>query len=318
MVHSILLVLFLFTSSACSGQTKFYFGEEDQKVNKPNPTLNVEGVGKHLQHKDEFNQKQKGVLDILVVIDNSSSMRQEQSELSKNLPALLEYVKESDWQIAVISTSRQDCLNERITKNTTDYANKYKNMVNLGIDGSDVELYFYQTIQGLKGECQGTTTAWLRENSTIAILIVGDEGTKCDPYYNYNIIPTDMPCKSSHLTTYLKSIRSETNAKVYGLLKVSSWTADELSIFAAYGSISDTSYSNTLQKISQNVQDTLEDVFPLSQIPSSNVKVVVNGDAPLNSSKYTIDTKSKQLQFNKGYVPPDKATIVVTYDYLTD
>ena len=280
--------------------------------------VTVKGMGNYAKQIDEFNQNQKGVLDILLVIDNSGSMQDEQDELANNLPALLEYIKNSDWQIAVISTTKDQCLSARVTKHTPNFARRYKEMVNLGTGGSSSELYFYQAIQGLKGRCSNKNTTWLRDNSTVAVVIVGDEGSRCNGYGL-------QTCKSSDLSTHLSRIRPNGNAKVYGLLPSSSkWQVEVstdptvLSIFAAYGSIHDTSYADTLRKISQNVHNVLGNVFALSQEPSGVVNVVVNGQE-LTSAQYTIDIEgNKQLKFDKGYVPPEKATIAASYRYLVE
>ena len=288
-----------------------------------NDTSDVQAMGAegYVQYEDKFNQSQKGVLDILLVIDNSGSMQNSQYRLKQNLPALLQYVSASDWQIAVIGTKINNCLSERITKHMSNFEDKYKQLIDLGAHGNG-EYYFYKAIHGLKGECNGTTKSWLRNNSTVAILIVGDQHNECHGHHDGDdsgSLPSDALCASSDLTAHLNSIRSSGNAKVYGIVSSSAFNrySNELSIFADYGAISDTSYAGTLEKISQNVQEVLEDVFMLSQVPSGEVKVVVNGNA-LASSKYTIDAQGKQLKFDQGYVPPEKASIVATYNSLVE
>src|SRR5690606_41180852 len=49
---------------------------------------------------DTFMQTtQTGVLDVLIVIDNSGSMAEEQNNLAGKLQPLLSYVQGADWQI---------------------------------------------------------------------------------------------------------------------------------------------------------------------------------------------------------------------------
>ena len=274
---------------------------------------NAAGIGEYAEQEDKFSQDQKGVLDLLLVIDNSPSMADNQIELANNLPSLLQYVSKSDWQIAVISTTENDCLSKCITKHTPNFEEEYKKLIKLGTGGSDKELYFYMAVAGLKGECNNISTAWLRD-STVAVLILGDEPDTCRHYISINWLPAGMPCASSDLSTYLDSIRPDGNAKVYGILysHFNSYDPDAFNIFAAYGDISDTSYADTLQKISQNVHSVLEDVFTFSQVPSGDVKVTVNGTT-LAKSQYIID--GKHLRFNQGYVPPENSSIVATYPY---
>ncbi len=277
----------------------------------------AEGIGSYAEQRDEFNQSQKGVLDILLVIDNSASMANEQDQLASNLPDLLAHIRGSDWQIAVISTDERDCVSAPLTRDTIDYERSYRDAIRLGVEGSAQELYFHQAIKGLEGGmCRNTDTTWLREDSTVAVVIVGDERPIC---YQKS------PCtRSGDLRAHLDSIRPKGEAKVYGLLpSPGKWrigvSGDPtvLSIFAAYGSVSAKSYASTLQKISQNVHTALDDVFTLSQAPSGAVQVVVDGEE-LSMSQYTIDMEDRRLRFDRGYVPPDQATITVSYRYLID
>ena len=91
-----------------------------------------------------------------------------------------------------------------------------------------------------------------------------------------------------------------------------------LTIFAAYGLIDEASYSSTLQKISQNVQATLAEVFTLSQQPQGKVVVSIDGGTPLDSSDYSIVAEAKQLKFDQGYVPPPNAEITASYSYAVE
>ena len=286
----------------------------------PPTTSPGSGMDTHKKQVDEFKQNQLGVLDILLVIDNSQSMAEEQANLANNLPALLQYVGDSDWQIAVISTTQYECLSKRITKHTVNFEEEYKKMVNLGMLGSGVELYFYQAVAGLKGECNNISTAWLRQNSTVAVVIVGDEANQCTLYIENDILPKGTLCTSSALTNYLNSIRPSGKSKAYGIVRMPGFDKheqDALSGFTAYGDINDTSYSSTLQKISQSISNVMTSNFTLSQVPSSKVAVTVNGTT-LASSQYTIDAQGKQLKFDQGYMPADNASIVASYSYVVE
>ncbi len=268
---------------------------------------------------DEFQQSGKPLLDILLVIDNSGSMSGYQGKLAANLAALLHYVRHSDWQIAVIGTKPRNCLSERITKNTPDFQSAYSQLVTIGAGGNG-EYYFYKAIHGLKGWCRDTTSAWLRDSSTVAVLIVGDQHNECHGDSNDGApLPSSAACEGRDLAAYLKSIRPEAKAKVYGIVpsagRFNSYDPNALSIFHAYGHVSG-SYDDTLQKISRSVHAML-DTFTLAKVPRGSAEVRVNGET-LATAQYTIDAAERQLSFDQGYVPPEAAAIEVTYDYFVD
>lgn len=275
--------------------------------------------------QETFSQTQKGILDILLVIDNSSSMQDEQTKLAENLPDLLDHVSDSNWQIAVIGTTLQSCLSAAITKDTPDFEEEYKQLVDLDLLPNG-EFHFYKAIQGLKGECGTTSNAWLRSRSTVVVLIVTDQHNECHEYNDGDPsgqqLPADAPCTSSDLKKQLAALRAEDNTGVYGLLpSTSNWESYKdkdpsvTSIFSHYGSITAASYDATLQAISKKVSNILEDVFELEHIPAGGVSVIIDGE-PLATTSYTIDAEQQLLKFDKGYVPPEKAEIEASYSYL--
>ena len=288
---------------------------------RPPDPITAEGIDGLVRQTDEFNQSQKGLLDILLVIDNSGSMASYQGKVAANLAALLQHISESNWQIAVIGTKLNNCLSERITKNTPDVQSKYQSLVAQLRARGNGEYYFYKAIHGLKGECSGTVSSWLRDGSTIAVLIVGDQHNEChvrnDGDDSGQSLPPDGLCRGSDLVAHLKAIRPRGNAKLYGIVRSSAFSQydlNDLKVFSAHGSIEDMDYSGTLKKISQNVQTALEDVFTLKQVPRGEVEVKVDGKA-LTSAQFTIDAEGKQLKFDQGYVPPENAAITVSYSY---
>lgn len=257
-----------------------------------------------------------GDLDILIIIDNSGSMKEEQTNLSTKLSKLLSFVQDSNWRISVETTDPADpCGQYLIDRNTPNPEAAFAAAVNRGITGSGNERGILQAVSGL--QCNGGQ--WLRANSTVAVLIVSDEnncsdGTKC----------TEDWANASYLTNYLNQIRvGGMNARVYGLI----WHPSDLSctdarrpggIYAeaitntsgAWGSVCDADYSNTLQAVSQNLGVILETQFPLSHSPDKgSAQVKVNGVVMENG--YSI--AGNLVVFDTA--PADGATIDVSYSY---
>lgn len=105
------------------------------------------------RHTEHFTPQASGSrqLDILLVVDNSGSMMEEQDNLAKNLDPLLEEIKDSDWQIALTTTDARDCVEKIITPaNMDEYATAVRG---LGVDGSGDEVAVWKIIQALQGNC---------------------------------------------------------------------------------------------------------------------------------------------------------------------
>ena len=318
------LFLFIALITVGCGQKMSMLSSQTVEKNAADLVSNKVQVG-NADTTDTFNQNQKGVLDILLVIDNTGSMQSVQEKLRANLPDLLTHIKKSDWQIAVTGTKVDNCLSARITKETSDFEQKYSELVNIGATGNG-EYHFLKAMDGLKGNCSSGNISWLREGSSIAVVIVTDQYNECHEYNdggdgNVGILPSDAVCQSSDLKALLTEMRPKGNAQVYGLLPViEMWkqfiTKDPgvVDIFKVHGPVHADSYETTLQEISKHVLDTLEDVFTLSHVPVGNVKVKVNNN-DVDASLYTVEKDSKIIRFDKKYVPTINSNIEVSYSY---
>jgi hypothetical protein len=271
------------------------------------------------------NENASGMLDILVVIDNSSSMEEEQLNLSTKLAPLLSYVEDSDWRIGVVTSDPDDgCLRGLINKGDRNAVQAFATAVRAGTSGSGVERGVLQAVNALKGDCNGGSS-WLRPNSTVAVLMVTDEdncsdGQKCNgAAWTY----------ADYLLDYLNSIREVgVNARVYGLL----WHPSEdqtqcptgfrrAPIYAdlvdrsqgTWGSICDNDYSATLSAVSQDLSSILKTQFALDYEPyRSTVRVKVDG--VLQSSGYQL--VGNVIEFSEA--PAAGSTIEVDYQFTTD
>ena len=252
------------------------------------------------QESEVFSVSSTGILDLLIVVDNSGSMKQEQTNLSDKLSPLLEYVKESDWQIGVVTTDPNDaCLRGLIKRDDQNRDAAFAAAVMAGTDGSGNERGILQAVTGLK--CVGNP--WVRDQSTLGVLIVSDEdncsdGGDCRKSSHQN---------ASYLTDYLSSIRElGKSARVYGLYHVPGTSCgdayNEAKIYheavtassGKEGSICDADYSNTLRAISSDIGQILETTFELSTVPESgSLEVYVDGN--LLTSGYTLTGKTLEI-----------------------
>ena len=228
---------------------------------------------------DSFTHKNFGVIDVLVVLDNSSSMRNEHLKLSDKLPNLLSSLSQADWRVAVTTTDPRDgCTVNVITKDDPNpYQSFRQTVLSIGVKGTTRESGFLQAVNGLGGEDCIHEETWLRPSSNIAILFVSDEdncsdGSKC-------FVKGTKSASPDYLLDYLQSIREKSLWKAYGLFwhpkdhishcRGASFPAVQYSEIVAisggiHGSICDDDYTEIFHQISQDVFHYLDVQFSLT------------------------------------------------------
>ena len=236
-----------------------------------------------------------GVLDLVVVIDNSGSMAEEQNNLAEKMSALMSAISNSDWQIAVTTTDPADnCVRSLIKKDSFLAETRFRNAINAGINGDGIERPFLKAVEALKSDCFWGPGHWVRPGSTVAVLIVTDEDNcHADPATGYQCNGL-VDRESSYLVNYLSSIRKiGTEARVYGLLwhpsqPVSACpTAYKTAVKVSeaiqatggtWGSICDTDFTPTLNRISSDVARILKKDFTLKNMPDAGtLRITVDG-----------------------------------------
>ena len=300
---------FTLTSSYDQVEKKF------TQISRPNVTKNFRQGNPGEMRSEKLFQGDQGILDLLIVIDDSGSMVQEQTNLSTKLAPLLEYIKDSDWRIGVVTTDQaKGCSRKVIQKGDTDIEAAFANAINAGLAGSGNEQGIKQAVAGLS--C--ITAPFVRSTSTVAVLIVSDEdncsdGKGCSAPYDSSAYLTDF------LTTTMKR-KLGTDARVYGIFWEPATTCQGAATIATQyakavadssgtsGSICDADYTKTLGKISENVAAILKADFKLKATPDKNsFALAVNGVKKTTGFEIIGDV----LRFAE--LPPKGATIDVNY-----
>ena len=250
---------------------------------------------------ESFEQNDENeVLDILMVIDDSGSMAQEQNNLSTKLNPLLSFIQDTDWRIHTTTTDpNKSCLisNDFISSSDSNATEKFADAVVRGTAGSYNEQGVRKLVSGLQG-CAGRSP-WLRPNSNVAVLIVSDEdncssnGGHCSGKAWDNI---------DYATDYLSSIRVVgSTAKVFGLFSIpgqscptaynvgTQYNALVNATGGSAGTICSSDYSNTLEQISQDLSQDLEKSVTLSQTPLAGTLVMRVNGVVVPSSGYTLN-----------------------------
>lgn len=228
-------------------------------------------------------------LDILLVIDNSGSMAEEQNNLATKLEPLLEYIEGADWQIGIVTTDTNDnCLRALVERDDPNRSNAFRKGVRAGTKGDGNETAVLQAVRSLQGSC--LAKPWIRPDSTLAIMIVSDEDNCSDGKGCFG----EDHAEGRFLTSYLSTIRNVGhNARVYGLFwhpQDSSWrcsTAENRAYIysdlvqttnGSWGSICSNDYTPILRSMSKHISEVLAKSYPLQHVPSPNtLKVTIDG-----------------------------------------
>lgn len=240
-------------------------------------------------------------VDILVVVDNSSSMREEHVNLSTKLAPLVSSLQKADWQIGVISTDTkvdQGCLRALVRKGDVNaMATFEKAVMDTGTAGDGEEKGILASVQGLTGQCKAQLKPWVRAGSTVSVLVVSDE----DNCHTGDGNDTVYGCRNlehrygDYLLNYIKSIRTPgKDGRVYGIVwhptqpQSSCRTGLRVGIeyqkvieatSGRWGSICDADYSATLAGISTDILVALQKSFTLRYTPDpGTLRVALNGE----------------------------------------
>lgn len=274
-----------------------------------------------IKQSERFNQVANRLLDILIIVDNSHSMREEQANLANKLAPLLEYIQDADWRIGVVLTDPNvGCMRAVINKTDANVERAFANAISAGSNGDNNERGILTGVRAISGQC-GYNSEWLRADSTLAVLVVTDEdncsdGTGC---------PNKAYAKGSYLLDNLAKIREPgLNARIYGIFwhpseserecrsgynRAQIWSKLVEQTSGTWGSICDGDYTNTLRAVSRNLRTTLNTKFTLKTVPEAgSLQVYINGQEI--RSGVSIQGKVVQL------TPPPADGAVVTVNYV--
>ena len=302
--------------------------EEDSSETTPEeeePEIALEDVS------DNFTQNENGLkLDILWVIDNSGSMRNEQTALGDNFDVFIkEFVnKNIDFQMAITTTDTtgnnagkvykdsMDLLTtEKLKENKQVFLNNFKDLVNVGIRGSGYE----RGIKASETFTQVYANQWLREDAYYIIVYMSDE----EDQSNKDV--------SEHLKQIQKWKENNSFIKAYSIVNMTEhyltrYGYTGYSNYARYKEISEltgglisdinSDFYSTLLNMGELISD-LVDQFPLSKTPadSSNIQVLVNGSAVTN---WTYDSAANSIKFDENSIPVAQSAIKVVYQTVAE
>ncbi|MBF0441459.1 MAG: hypothetical protein HQK54_06110 [Oligoflexales bacterium] len=296
--------------------------ESFKQIGRPIKSLQfTQGFDGYLETQ-EFKIQSQAKLDLLFVIDSSNSMSSFQNKLAASLNPILQYISNTDWQIAVVtmdptpraSDGKKFCLRDTnngkgggikfLTKKDfdTDQAAtraNFSTLVNAGTTGSTDEEGIQAAGNAIVGDCGDPKKDWKRVGANTAIFIMSDE-KNCGSEGDESCGGAEW-AKSEYVIS-----RAPASTKVYGLFLLKDnpelcpnsgqyypgqpekqypkeYVKLVESTGGVFGEICQTDYTETLSKVSESISNNYTYSFELNHVPQNGkVRLVLDGNE-LNS-----------------------------------
>ncbi|MBT4761567.1 MAG: hypothetical protein HOO06_07725 [Bdellovibrionaceae bacterium] len=307
--------------------------EEPSVVIGPPPVL--EKLSDHFVQEDY-----EAKLDVLVVVDNSTSMEAEQTKLGSRMEKFTAQLKDIDWNLGITTTDVskssphgirgslvkfKGTKNRSINKKTKDFKKLFLNTVQReetsDCDPADCpssrERPLGASIMAMD-KSNGDNKGFFRDEADLAIVILSDEdetesswgGSKTKPSDVINKFKSKWPEKD--LTAYAVVIQPGDSACLKSQETGEGVYANIITDFTEVtggttSSICDTDYGSGLKKIGENARRLLNFVH-LSTLPNpESVTVYLNGRKELN-----FKVKEQRVIFDQA--PAAGSLIDIYYD----
>jgi hypothetical protein len=276
--------------------------------------------------EDSFTQTATALkkLDVLWVVDNSGSMREEQENLGKNFKDFINKFSNLgiDFKMSITTTdtrgnnagkpvqnSLEKLTSEELSKDRQGFLDNFNNMVQVGINGWGRE-------KGLKASesfSNRFANLHFRDDAYFVIIYVSDEEDQSEKTVD------------NHFKQIAKWKSNPGLVKAYSIVDTSSPLYDNQYLVSGYKRYKDMSdltggyvadindnFSSTLLKMGNNIAE-LTKSFPLSQIPfdASLIKVFVNG---IEDNRWIYDPANRTIKFNDGQEPKANDMIKIKYE----
>jgi len=284
---------------------------------------------------DLFRQS-PGVVDILWVIDNSGSMRNERQTLGGNFDRFLQEILRvnTNFHIGVISS---DAAHRGILRGTTRVITNTtpdpRSVFIANTTFPDSRVRWVNAMRMAQIAISAPLTdpgqpneGFLRPNAALAVIFVGDkeDASYGDPSFYARFLRGIRGKGNENLVSFSSIAGTTPNGCFppgeqiyYGGLAPPAFRLSSLATRTSgvVGSICDASFENSLVQIAHALK-TLRRIFPLSLTPNpATITVLVNGvpipPDEINGWQYRAETRS--ITFTGLYVPPPNSTIRIEY-----
>ena len=290
-------------------------------VPNPREIENVERV-------DRIVQTAVPEVDILWVVDNSSSMSQEQDDLVASFPVFLDFFLGSglDYHIGVVSTDMEAAGhsgklqvaqgNLWVSPDTYDAQGVLGEMTLLGIEGSGQEKGrdpIFAAIEVLSG---GPNLGFYREDASLHTVVISDEEDQSGVVIG-EFVEWMKNLKVSDADTTFSAIASPEYS--CGTTVGHDYMATVDAVGGIFWSICTPSWDEVLERLGLQAAGLRREYF-LSDLPvEETIEVWVDTDGIVFTFAadvdYTYDAKRNSIVF-ESYVPEQLSEIFIQYDLL--
>ena len=278
---------------------------------------------------DEYKQK-NAVADILWVVDNSRSMKEEQDSLAENFDNFIQFILETqvDYHIGVIKTEilsgNSGCAvplhgtNKIISSEMTPEVAKqyFTENIKVGIEGGALEKGIDAASIALSEPCiSGANAGFLRNQASLFIIFVSDEDDSSYGSIRYH-------------TRFFKQLKGIGNDNLISLSCIVGTgtsdcpTAAKGTRYIELADLTGGDAMNICAPFSEHLGNLgvqasgLRRFFFLSKKPVVETILVTVDNENISenpSSGYLYIAESNEIQFGGSYVPPPGSTIRISY-----
>lgn len=273
---------------------------DDTIADGPEGTDPVEAVGEcpecdtngWLLTDESFTQagQQSRPLDILLVVDNSGSMSEEQAKLS-NLSPLMDFIKETNWRVAVASTAasenyfREALESVDTSKSFAEKKQRFSDVIlGLGINGSGNEQGITQAYNSVIRNNPNGSGTWVRNDSFLSIIVVSDEdecsnGANCGASNAQLLSRVENTLGKTAITDFKFSslIKPDAASCPQAYNVGNRYKAMSESTGGLVSAICSNSYEDFLESIAADLSIEIEHGFQLAHMAKKVVSIELNG-----------------------------------------
>ncbi len=289
---------------------------------------NVFNRFRRIKDKVEVKASQKS-MDILFVIDNSSSMRDEQTKISQRFSHFIDQVKNLDWNIALTTTNPQknqkgsdgqfdpfdkEHLFLKSSMNHKQAQDLFAKHVKRKESGWDTEMGIRATYRAIertinpKVQLDKDQAEFFRNESALAVVVVSDEdesGTSVKSLGSELLKLVDSQWGSQKRFQF-NSIIVNSQACLNGGGHTMGVKYEELSrkTNGIVGDVCSNNYSDILKSLGESVSN-LQKIYNLKCVPQDmnqdgKIDLVIRPKGPFPIPGYTID--KNQIQFDQPLI----------------
>lgn len=292
----------------------------------------LDQVGQNFGQKILYNNK----VDIVFIVDNSTSMSQHQNRLNSQIPSLVSALQslKMDYHIVAISTSMGlDGNGGRflgaptvLTSSTGNLQSLLQQRIAMGDTGSNNErgLYSLETALGasyLAGEGKG----FLRDDALLAVIELSDEDDKSGKTASYfanmldKVKPVGADGRKSWIFNFIGVLENSSACRTFNDYSEVGTVLMQLADISGGNkeSLCSNSLSSAVSNIKARIVQILTDFYLKSRPIKNTLKIAVNGqlvsEDATNGWSYIEENGKFIIRFHGNAIPPADADIRVDF-----